>query len=251
MDKLPLIAHRGYPALYPENTRIGLEAALKAGADFIEFDVQLSSDRVPLLLHDVNLKRTTGFNGRVTDIPYAQIDKLCAGEKKRFGNKFLNESIPTLKAAIELIRLWPNVTAFVEIKPGAIFRFGVEQTVDLVLKTLEPVHQQCVIISSHMESLLYTRNNGLNSIGWIFDNWTPALIERIESLAPDYVFVNYKRIPNSIEHLSNVSWQWALYEISDPELALSWFARGADLIETNMFEKMRHHLMVHYKDNSG
>ncbi len=96
MDKLSLIAHRGYPAHYPENTRIGLEAALKAGADFIAFDVQLSSDRVPLLLHDINLIRTTGFNGRVSDLPYAQIEKLCAGEKRRFGNKFLNESIPTL-----------------------------------------------------------------------------------------------------------------------------------------------------------
>ena len=69
MDRLPLIAHRGYPAYYPENTLVGLEAALKAGADFLEFDVQLSADRVPLLLHDENLKRTTGFNGLVTDTP--------------------------------------------------------------------------------------------------------------------------------------------------------------------------------------
>ena len=41
---LPLIAHRGYPAHYPENTLIGLEAAIKAGAERIEFDIQLSAD---------------------------------------------------------------------------------------------------------------------------------------------------------------------------------------------------------------
>ena len=44
-----LVAHRGYPQHYPENTLIGIEAAITAGARFIDVDVQLSADRVPVL----------------------------------------------------------------------------------------------------------------------------------------------------------------------------------------------------------
>ncbi|HEY9197768.1 MAG TPA: glycerophosphodiester phosphodiesterase family protein, partial [Gammaproteobacteria bacterium] len=47
-----LIAHRGYAARHPENTLSALQAAVAAGARWLEFDVQLSADHEPVLLHD-------------------------------------------------------------------------------------------------------------------------------------------------------------------------------------------------------
>ena len=84
-DERPqLIAHRGYSECYPENTLVGLEAALSAGADCIEFDVQFSKDGVPVVIHDNELKRTTGVDGFVNQTNAAQLASIGAGEKQRF-----------------------------------------------------------------------------------------------------------------------------------------------------------------------
>ena len=53
-----LVAQRGYMHTYPENTWLGLEAALKAGACWIEFDLQMCADGRFVLLHDADFKRT-------------------------------------------------------------------------------------------------------------------------------------------------------------------------------------------------
>ncbi len=55
-----LVAHRGQTEQYPENTLVGLEAALKSGACYVEFDVQSTADNKFVVIHDVELERTTG-----------------------------------------------------------------------------------------------------------------------------------------------------------------------------------------------
>ena len=57
------VAHRGYTRHYPENTLIGIEAAIQAGARYVEVDVQLAADKTPILFHDRNLKRVCGVQG--------------------------------------------------------------------------------------------------------------------------------------------------------------------------------------------
>jgi len=79
-----LVAHRGYPRHYPENTLIGLEAAIAAGARFVEVDVQLSRDRVPVLFHDRDLKRLCGVRGKVHDLRYEELWGLRVAERERF-----------------------------------------------------------------------------------------------------------------------------------------------------------------------
>ncbi len=58
----PLMAHRGDAARLPENTLESIQAAGEAGITIIEFDVQLTRDCVPVILHDDNLQRTAGIN---------------------------------------------------------------------------------------------------------------------------------------------------------------------------------------------
>lgn len=61
------IAHRGYKSLFPENTLIALEGALKVGADGIETDVQISRDDVVVISHDPTTTRCYGRPGNVND----------------------------------------------------------------------------------------------------------------------------------------------------------------------------------------
>ena len=57
-----VVAHRGYSGRYPENTASAFEAAIGASADMIELDVCLTKDRIPVVIHDQTLERTTAVS---------------------------------------------------------------------------------------------------------------------------------------------------------------------------------------------
>lgn len=72
-------AHRGYSALYPENTMLAFEKAIQAGCDGIELDVQLSRDGQVVICHDETLDRTTNGTGPLAQYTLAELQALCAG----------------------------------------------------------------------------------------------------------------------------------------------------------------------------
>ena len=84
--KIPhLIAHCGYAKHYPENTLVALEAALQAGACYIEFDVQLTADRVPVVCHDATLQRTAGLDQHLLSMTATQLASIYVNETARIG----------------------------------------------------------------------------------------------------------------------------------------------------------------------
>lgn len=108
-----IIGHRGAKGLAPENTLAGFRAAADAGARWVEFDVQLSSDDVPVLFHDDDIERLSGDLGRFTTLPLAIIKNLEVGS--HFSPAFSGEGVPTFAEAMtELASL--DLGANVEIK---------------------------------------------------------------------------------------------------------------------------------------
>jgi glycerophosphoryl diester phosphodiesterase len=104
--KLPcIIGHRGSAGTAPENTLEGFRAAADAGIRWVEFDVRLSADRVPVVIHDPTLKRTVGIE--------AQVDKTSAAELARLSRAF---GVPTLYETMSLLGEL-GLGANVEIKP--------------------------------------------------------------------------------------------------------------------------------------
>lgn len=77
-ERILVTAHRGNSAEFPENTLTAMEEAVKAGADFIEFDLRSTSDSVPILLHDTTLQRTANVQGVPEEKTLAEIKKLNA-----------------------------------------------------------------------------------------------------------------------------------------------------------------------------
>jgi len=61
------IAHRGACGLYPENTVLAMRKAIDYGADLIEFDLRLTKDNIPVLLHDISIDRTSNGKGKPGD----------------------------------------------------------------------------------------------------------------------------------------------------------------------------------------
>ena len=97
--KFTVIGHRGAAALAPENTLAGLRRAAEHGVRWVEVDVQLTADGVPMLIHDYVLDRTTNGRGRVSRTPLARIEALDGGSW--FGPSYAGEPVPTLERAIE------------------------------------------------------------------------------------------------------------------------------------------------------
>ena len=114
--KVPrIIGHRGAAAYAPENTLEGLHTAADMGIDWVEFDVKLTKDGVPILFHDESLERTTnGGDLLVAQVTYEEIKQFEAGSW--FSDSFAGIKIPTLEEAIEVL-LNRNLGVNVEIKP--------------------------------------------------------------------------------------------------------------------------------------
>ena len=104
LESLPqpvLFAHRGASAHAPENTLAAFEMALTQQADGIELDVKLTADGHVIVHHDATVNRTTNGQGRIKDMPLAELKKLDAGSS--FSETFRGEEIPTLAEVFETV----------------------------------------------------------------------------------------------------------------------------------------------------
>ena len=108
-----VMAHRGLSADAPENTLYAFSDAISVGADFIELDVQQTRDGVLVVMHDSNLKRTTGVNKDIWDADYADIQNLDAGSW--FDPAYANARIPTLEETLQFVDKRAKLN--IEIKP--------------------------------------------------------------------------------------------------------------------------------------
>lgn len=106
-------AHRGVPSVAPENTLASVAHALRQGVDFLEIDLQLTADGVPVLMHDRTVDRTTNGQGAVANLSLAEVRGLDAGGW--FGDEFTGETVPTFDEFIEVVA--PTSQAvFIELK---------------------------------------------------------------------------------------------------------------------------------------
>jgi glycerophosphoryl diester phosphodiesterase len=134
------IGHRGAAGEAPENTLAAFDLALRQGAEGIEFDIHLSSDGVPVVLHDARLERTTSGSGFVSATPLAVLKRLDAGSwfNRRFparaNHRYAGLKIPTLAEVLHWVEK-RNCLAFIEIKQSKIRYPGIEE------KVLEEIHR--------------------------------------------------------------------------------------------------------------
>ncbi len=125
-DDFTIIAHRGASAYYPENTLPSFDGAIAMGADMVELDVQLTSDKEVVVFHDEKLSRCTDGRGRIADYTLAKLKKLDAGSW--YDKDFKNTRIPTLAEALSVCK--NKIAVNIEIKTEAVSRMffgGIEE----------------------------------------------------------------------------------------------------------------------------
>jgi len=89
-----IAGHRGDRSVAPENTIPALQGALDSTLDFVETDVQLTADGIPVLIHDETVDRTTNGTGAVADLTFSQLRALDAGSW--YSPEFAGTPVPSL-----------------------------------------------------------------------------------------------------------------------------------------------------------
>lgn len=202
-----IVAHRGNALEHRENSVAAISSAVELGARFVEFDVQMSSDMVPVLMHDACLLRTFGKDRDSFDT--------SAQGLRSLGVETLSEGIAALGDA----------TAFVEIKRDSVKKFGARAVVDRVCEACPP--DQCVIISFDHDVALLARPKGYR-IGFILPDMGEANRATCNVHKPEYVFIDQK-------HVTGPVWPgflWVSYEVVDKAMAAKLIGYGVDLLET-------------------
>lgn len=229
-----LVAHRGDMTQFIENTLPAVNAAVDLGMQSIEIDVQLSSDLVPMVIHDDELIRLTGKHDFVTRLNQEDLQKLwlnVSAKKQATGN------IPTLQQVIMLLNQTPEITLFVEIKKESINVHGLQTVMDSVMRVLQLAKCKIVIISFVYDAVMLAKKNYQIRTGWVFTNVVQAHGQAMLVLQPEFVFCDLDKI-DQIRDFEDYPWQWVLYDSQDPRQVYQLMQSDNVMIETGDIHKL-------------
>lgn len=239
LPRLPdLIAQRGNVAQYPENTLPALRSALELGARHVEFDVQLSADRHPVLLNDSNLQRVAGVNRNALEMTWNELAQVTVSEPERLQGQHADFIIPSLSQAAMLLAMRPAVTAFVEIKRASLRAFGAEIVVRKICDVLKPIVRQCVLVSADLTAVHHVRRLSSFRIGWMLTEYSSLSALKSESLVPDYLLCDQQLLTQTHSQLWRGPWRWAISNITSLDGATEAAGRGARLVATSAFPRL-------------
>lgn len=242
MKKPYILGHRGASGHAPENTRVAFEKARELGADGVEFDVQMTKDGIPVVIHDENVVRTTDGQGLVKDLTLEEFKTLDAGS--HFGPEFAGEELLTLDETLETVRDFRLIN--IEIKNGPIFYPDLEE------KVLEAVArfnlQEKVILSSFNHYSLHKIRElnpdiriGVLYMSGLFRPWEYAKKLGARALHPFFAAVTPEIVQESHQHGVEVN----VFGANDRGILQQLMAAGVDMIITDYPERA-----IKLRDNS-
>ena len=195
---LPLVAHRGNAADFPENTLEALGSAVALGLRHVELDVQLTADHVPVVFHDSDLLRVAGREECVHDLSWRELAEIPIDEATRFGGQFTDVRVPALAQFADWLARHRDVTAFVEVKRASLRRFGRQAVLERIAAELQRVQHQCVYISFDLPSVRLLRAMTGVRVGWVVEAYDADTERLARETVPDFLFGNVERIPGTV-----------------------------------------------------
>jgi len=131
-----IIGHRGASAVTPENTLGAFRKAIEVGADGIEFDVRLTRDGIPVVIHDDNLRRTGGRPDLIRSVSLADLTQVDVGSwfTRAPDRMYAEERIPTLEQVFQLFET-NNRLLYLEMKSDASQRSELARAVCESIRT--------------------------------------------------------------------------------------------------------------------
>ncbi len=223
-----LIGHRGVARYAPENTLEAIHTAADMGLKWVELDVKLTRDGVPVLFHDDTLDRTTNGTGPVAACDFARLRDLEAGSW--FSHGFSDIRVPTLEEAVDVL-IARGLCANLEIKPC----LGREvETAQAMLDLLSRIWDdpQTLIVSSFSYVSLEVALDLVPDFprGLLFDTlWPEPWGGLIDHLEPVSVHVDAQSLTREqVESLIDRQKPVLAYTVNDPDQARRLRGWGVD-----------------------
>jgi glycerophosphoryl diester phosphodiesterase len=220
-----ITAHRGAKAVAPENTMAAFKAAMDAGADFAELDVQHTKDRQVVVLHDADFMRMGGDPRRIADLTAAEVAAIDIGHKH--GPQFSGERAPTLEEVIDLVRGRMKIN--IELKYNVPDPGLVPAVVDLLRR--KDFVDQVVITSLDYAALKQVKSlEPRLETGHI----VTAAVGDVLRTEADFLSLNSAKATSSLVRRARaVGKEVAVWTVNDPEVMLRMIERGVDNIITD------------------
>jgi glycerophosphoryl diester phosphodiesterase len=232
MDANRLVAHRGDNTNYPENTYASVESALKAGALFIELDIQMNASQSLIVFHDDDFKRMADYDASIFDIDDTKMQKISIHQAEKFDDKYYPTRVSHLSEVLKLFVDYPKARVFIEVKQQSLSYWGLETVMQKLLMSLENFSSQAIVISFSEAALIYTKKNSTLDIGLVFNQYIKHHQDAAMKINPDYMICPYNIIPHEKTWQGN--WQWMVYSINNSSLAKQLLERGdIGLVETD------------------
>lgn len=228
------IAHRGGGALAPENTLAGIRLAARLGFKAVEFDVMLTADGVPILIHDETLERTTDGRGGVAATPWSIIQGLDAG--KAFHPAWTGERVPTLEAALDLCET-QGLAVNLEIKPAAGLARETALAVARVIANRQPAVP--LLLSSFSETALAVAYEHLPDIprAWLVESLPPGWQISVDTLGCSALHVSAQQVEAlPWSEIAEARLAVAAYTVNDPAMARCCGRRGVQALFTDRLD---------------
>lgn len=222
-----IIAHRGASAIAPENTLCSIQLAINLNVNFVEIDIHLSKDNIPVVIHDPTTKRTTNslHPSLIHDLTLKEIKSLDAG--CWFHKNFTGEQIPSLHEVLSLD--FKSSGLMIEIKESPT---PPAKIVSILLKTLSS-HKNLPplkIGSLSPDIVLEIQKQAPNfAMGIIENNQSLDLFKNLHCLALWYPLINPMLVKNLHENNTLV---WA-FTVDNPNIAKFLLSINTDAIITN------------------
>lgn len=185
------VAHRGFSGIAPENTMAAVKLAMaQEDVRWVEVDVQLSKDGVPLLIHDFTLNRTTNGRGPVKEKTWAELRALDAGSWK--SKAYKGERLISLDEFLDAVagRLCANI----ELKTEGNMYPGLEEKVISAVKRRH-MEREVVLTSFEPRILAKIKEIGRSiRTGLIIDNQPKDLLLRLQLLHCSFLSIHYRAL---------------------------------------------------------
>ncbi len=220
-----LVAHRGDATHHPENSMVAFASAASLGIPYVELDVQLTSDGVPIVLHDESLARTHGLDVNVTRTSLQELTALgvLAG-----GNR--PPPVPQLAEFVEWMHKTPRMHVFVEIKKESLHAHGRKRVLEAVAHAIEKIRARATIISYDARVLAMAKRGGW-PVGYVLPGMSRRYKAVAEHLDPRFLFADYRQILRAGAPWPG-GWDWATFDLEDIATAQKMARLGVRYLET-------------------
>lgn len=228
---ISVVAHRGNCLNEYENTLESVKAAIDAGITFIEIDIQLTKDSIPIVFHDPDWLRMTGQKGLVSETHSQDLihHKITSPLKHAVLKKTVD--IALLSEVVTLLKQHPTVTLFVEVKTEIFINTSYKKVYKTLMQVIAPVFQQIVIISFSYRFLRLCKKLSLVSLGYVLPTWKDYSPKMLERLRPQFIFCDLDIFPAAFK-VKTKSPEWVLYECSEQYDPNEYFKQGVNYVET-------------------